>query len=356
MSSTFISAEEARKGARNNLLIHQEINGIEEAILKAVDEYKYDVKVTSGTPMTTVSKILSVEVTDAGSGYSTANAIVTVDHPTGTNANIVAEVQNGVIVSYNILNGGTGYDPVSATIDMTASGDGNAILQPVVNNGVITQINILSGGSNYQVSDTIVFVHPTGINASAEITAVNPGGTIQSVNLISGGQDYGTINPELVVTHPTGHGATALISTNNGVINSVTVLNGGVGYTQIKPTAVAVDTTGVGAELTVNMDADTIGSIDVVAGGSNYTTSTTIEISDIQNSSGSGATAIATVQQSENPVDTTKYYNVYRKTESDRAVSEQFNTIVTYFEDLGYNIQLIENPDSPYTIAWYILW
>lgn len=356
MSTSFISADDARKGARNNLLIHQEINGIEETILKAIDDYKFSTVVSSGTPMTTVRKVESVEVTSGGSGYSVVNAIVSIDHPLGINASITPNVENGFIKSYTINNGGTGYNPISASIDMTASGNGNALLQPIVLDGVITQINILSGGSGYSVSDVISFVHPNGTGATAEIVAVNVGGSIISVNLTSGGQDYGTIYPELVVDHPTGNGAKGTVVTNGGVITDILVTNFGVGYTPVNPSATVMDSMGVGSSLKVNLSSGSVESIDVVSGGYNYTESATVVITDVQGGSGSGATAEVTVTESENPVNTKDYYDVFVKQSSDRAIQDQFNAIIAYFENLGYTIKLIENPDTISTIAWEIFW
>jgi hypothetical protein len=58
-NNVFITASQARLGARNNLIIHEEIRDIEYAILKAIDLGQLSVKI-SNTQMTFVTDYYKV--------------------------------------------------------------------------------------------------------------------------------------------------------------------------------------------------------------------------------------------------------------------------------------------------------
>ena len=54
--------------------------------------------------------------------------------------------------------------------------------------------------------------------------------------------------------------------------------------------------------------------------------------------------------------DSTDYYNVYYSVVTNETKLDQINVVKKYFTDLGYNVQITENPLTENTIVWTISW
>ena len=52
----------------------------------------------------------------------------------------------------------------------------------------------------------------------------------------------------------------------------------------------------------------------------------------------------------------TDYYNAYYSITTNATLLDQINYVKKYFTDLGYNVQITENPVTENTIVWNIAW
>jgi hypothetical protein len=52
----------------------------------------------------------------------------------------------------------------------------------------------------------------------------------------------------------------------------------------------------------------------------------------------------------------TDYYNAYYSITNNETILDQINYVRKYFVDLGYNVQITENPVTENTIVWTISW
>ncbi len=196
MSDTFLTASEASKIASTNKVVLREINLIQEKILDAVHNCSSDGICLTGSLCT----------------------IVEGDTPM---------TYYGSVSGITVTNGGTDYFPVVATASFTGSGTGATADLTVNESGAITDVTVTNGGTGYTTGGS-----PGGQIAS--ITITNPG--------TSGG--YLTSTTSIVITDPTGTGATATATAEFGDVVSITVDNPGSGYTD--PTVTIVDSGGDG--------------------------------------------------------------------------------------------------------------
>jgi hypothetical protein len=350
----FLSAEEARNCGRDNSVIFQEICSIQAAILAAVDNKKFEVVVKDGSPMTSVNEIVSVTVTNPGSGYSTFSATASVVHPNGTGALIDPIISGGTIIGFNITDGGTGYEPIEATANAAALGNFDAEVQLIISQGRIAQANIVLPGTNYLVGSAIPIIHPTGVNGVVTVASVDINGAITSLSIDNVGEGYETIVGSIDVDHPTGAGFSAIPVVENGIVNDVFVSNGGLGYGDLGPTVELVNPTGTGAIFDVTLDAGTISAITVVEGGAGYSDPTDIIINDAPSGTGINATALTTVDAGE--YSSVDYYNVWMNNTTSAELSDQLDQVKKYFQKLGYNIRIEANTMTSNTIQWHIYW
>lgn len=353
-NTQFVSAADARKNGRNNPIIFGEICAIQNAILLAIDEKKLEVTVNDNSPMTKINEILDVFVTNGGSGYSIFQATATISHPTGAGASVIPVVTGSVITDFVISAPGSGYEPIRPEIDATGQGNGNAEIQLIENNGMIVQANIIYGGTSYAAGFALPVSHPTGSNANIQISTVDAGGTITGISIINPGQNYNTIVATVQVNHPVGNGFEGIVEVVNGQVTNVVIASEGIGYADLKPTAVATGTAGSGAELEVTVSAGMVVAINVIQGGSGYNELTGVTISDYFTGPGTGATAIPQVDTSvSNSLD---YYMVWSGQTTDRAISDQLDQVVKYFQKLGYDIKIEVNPNTQNSLQWHLMW
>lgn len=353
-STCFITADEARSNARDNSLVFQEICAIQQAILAAVDAHAFEVIVADGSPMTSVNEIQSITVTNPGSGYSTVDATASVVHPVGLGAVIEPIISAGTVTGFNIVAGGSGYEPVLATADASGIGNGDAQVQVLAANDQIAEANILVPGTNYSVGFTIPVSHPTGVNAIVTVSQVDLNGAITELTITNAGTGYDPIVGSIDVVHPSGTLFDAIPVVTAGVVTGVFINNGGQGYGQLKPTVTLIDPTGSGATFDVTLSADQIASIQVVTGGAGYTDPTLVQINDIPGGAGANATAVAVVDGSE--YSSVDYYNVWQGLVTDNALQDQMDSVIKYYQKLGYNIRIETNTNTSNTIQWHIFW
>lgn len=363
---SFLKSNDARSLARNDMLLWTEICAIQKAILTAAGNGELETIVNDGTPMTWVSGIASVTVVNGGADYFPVAATSTINHPTGVGAVVTPIVTGGVISGFTIANGGSGYQPLSASIDMTGSGNGDASIAPVVNQetGAITNLIVLTPGTGYVIGDAVPAVYPTGSTGTAfvaTVSAVNGAGGVLSVTVTEEGTGYETVYATVEVQHPTGGLFEGTVLTSGGVVTGISIQNGGVSYNTLLPTAAIVDATGGGAVLEIleaDITAGVIQNINVVDGGYGYSQSPTVVITAAATSSGAGATATATTVADPNNYGITApfYYDVLSGQRSDRVRAGQIEFVQDYFTALGYNIRAQVNPNTGYTMQWWIIW
>ena len=349
----FLSAADARQCGRNSSVIFSEICAIQQAILTAIDNKKFEVVISDNTPMTAVNEVLSVTVTNPGVNYSLFAASATVDHPNGIGAIIEPIITAGTVTGFDITAGGTGYEPIAVLANATALGNGLAEIQVISLDGAITAANIVLPGLNYLQGSTLPLIHPNGVNGVVTIANVDLNGAITELVITNAGSGYETIVGDIIVTHPEGAGFAAIPITTAGEVTGVAILDGGLGYATLSPTAV-VEGVGTGAILDVTMAGGNITAIDVLEGGSGYDNTTTVVISDAPGGPGVDATALAAVDTLE--YNSVAYHNVWMGQETSVEITDQLDTVKKYFQKLGYNIRIEANTITSNTIQWHIFW
>lgn len=367
---SFLKSNDVRSLARNDLLIWTEICAIQRAILLAAADGELETIVNDGTPMTWVSGIASITVTNGGAGYFPVVATATISHPTGIGAAVTPIVTGNAITGFTVTNAGSGYEPLPATIDMSGLGNGDASLRPIVDEttGEITSVLILDTGTGYTVGDPVPALYPTGSTGlafAATVAMVNANGGIISVNITEGGTGYQTVYATVEVQHPIGTEFEGAVITSGGEVTGVSIQSGGFNYRNLLPTAAIVDTTGGGAVLEIT-ESDIVGGviqeIQIVSGGYGYSQGATVVITpatDINDDPvGSGATATAAVAADPDNYGTTApfYYDVLSGQRSDRPRAGQIEFVQDYFTALGYNIRAQVNLNTGYTMQWWIIW
>tara|TARA_B100001109_G_scaffold254874_1_gene255811 strand:- start:12835 stop:25032 length:12198 start_codon:yes stop_codon:yes gene_type:complete len=111
----------------------------------------------------------SVQITNAGSGYGSADILNYDNQPlfdvkAGTNAEVSVVVDNGKIKEAVVTNEGFGYDaPPTLTLFSDGSGSYGKIV-PVVRDGKLVDVRIANAGIGY-TGNIIVGVRPSGLNA-----------------------------------------------------------------------------------------------------------------------------------------------------------------------------------------------
>ena len=361
---SFIKATDARSLARNTTLLWNEVCGIQEGILAAIDAGAYEATIADGTPMTQVNEVQSVTIVNGGSNYFPVEATATIVHPNGINGSVIPVVNGGVITGFTVAVPGTGYEPVESTINMTGVGNGDAVIVPYVDSaGGITAYAVTTPGTGYVIGDIVPAVRAagTGVDFVATVNSINGTGGVLTIDITTNGTGYDAVVATVTITHPNGAGFDGAVNVTSGVITGVTILDGGVSYNILYPTATVTSATGQGAVLDIgatDITAGVIDSIQVTDGGYGYSTTDTITITAAQTSSGSSAIASPVIDPDLNDWGTNAplYYNVVSGQSSDRVLTDQIEFIQDYFTALGYNIRAQVNPATANTMQWYIIW
>ncbi len=381
--SGFPSASTMEQLATNNAVVWEEICMLQQAILAAASQCqtgggKFCTTVGGTTPMTFVTGVSSVTVDDPGAGYFQDVPAVSFVPPigsAGTGATATLTTNGGNILSVTVTNGGTGYEPIPATMSVSSFIGTNAILQPLVNAiGQVVAVNIVNPGTGYTTADTVIATravapNPAFVDAVFQIASVGITGEILSVIVMNPGSGYedsvttvqivSTLNSAL--PYPLGTAFQSTVLTNgSGVISGVVISNTGYGYSTMSPYLVISDP-GTGAITKVNLSTDTVGTITVTSPGTNYTQTAT---GTVFNPSTAGlpnppvTSAVVSINVNQNTFGTTPtlYWQVWAGTVTNKPISAQLNTVLSYFKGLGYTISIQSNPATGNTIQWKICW
>lgn len=129
------------------------------------------------------------------------------------------------ILTVTVTNPGSGYS--QDTVTVTIAGGSSAEAEATVIDGVITAITVTAGGTNYVDGETPVTISG-GEGSGAEATATVVEGVITAITVVKGGKGYTT---PTVTIGGAGEGATATATATNGLIESITVTKPGYGFT-----------------------------------------------------------------------------------------------------------------------------
>lgn len=207
------------------------------------------------------------------------------------------------VVSVAVSNGGSGYTVAPAVVFATTNGSG-AVATANLTGGVVTSITVTTGGA-YNGSTTASFAGGVGgtgavagaVTLGSPVTAGTGTTTGQLTAIARTNAGSGYTSPPDVTIGGVGTGATA-IAIISGPISSVTVDNVGSNYTTA-PTATLTPSTG-GGSLRVLLTASTVASVTPVLGGTYLTANPipTVTLATPTGHTGSGATASARMSAS----------------------------------------------------------
>ena len=223
--------------------------------------------------------VTDIDITNPGSGYTTATVVITDPTGFGNGATATAYPEKNKIVDYLITNVGSGYTTANVTIDgdgfhatatatitaggvtdivitnaghsytyatMTITGDGTgATAEPRLSGYPLLSVSFANDdarGKNYQLNPSVTIVEDGfgivldngtlggGTPVAASIsTALSTGNTIQSVTLATPGADY-TAAAASFVNFGDGNSADLFLATEPSSILAVTVTNAGRHY------------------------------------------------------------------------------------------------------------------------------
>ena len=143
--------------------------------------------------------ITGINITNAGSNYTTASA--TVISNTGSGAVLTPVIRlNGGIQSITISNGGHGYN-VGDTVQITGNGSGATAAVGNTASGVITLITVSPQGSGYTFADIAVNTS-TGSGARLAPVINQSTGAMTGINIYSGGTGYSSSDTITITNNP----------------------------------------------------------------------------------------------------------------------------------------------------------
>lgn len=379
----FPNAASMQQMATNNAVIWEEICKIQQAILSASSQCQVGggqmcTTIAGSTPMTFVSGVNSVTVTTPGANYFQDQPSLVFVPPLnssaiGATADIITN--GGNILQVTITNGSSGYQPIPSTLSVSSVAGINASLQPLVNAaGQIVSVNILNAGSGYTILDSVIATRAVApnafyVDATFVVASVSLTGQILAVIVTNPGSGYqdsitttkivSTANPS--IPYPLGTGFQADVLTDSvGVITQVVITNTGYGYAALDPYLVITDP-GVGATTKVNLNEDLVSSVTVLTPGTNYTPQATgnifnPNISDSPYGTLIPATVVINVSINTFGTNPQLYWQTWAGVTTNKPISTQLNTVLSYFKGLGYTIAIQSNPATGNTIQWKICW
>ncbi len=135
-------------------------------------------------------------------------------------------VSIGNVLSLNVTNGGTGYSNAIGVATIGGAGTNLTVDTTIA----IPTFTLTTAGTGYSVATNVATTGGGGTGLTVNITSVNPStGAIQGLSINSPGLGYAAA---AVITINTGSGTAQITLTtlSNGVISSLAVNNGGSGY------------------------------------------------------------------------------------------------------------------------------
>lgn len=315
-SGSFLSATDAQTGSRDYSTIFKEICAIQQAILLSVSNHTRIATVpnmTSSSPATYAWQAVAVPKTNVnGTVYlqtappssAFAGDIWISPSPTGTIWHTAAKAATTFALTTTYANGTAG---VGATL--TATANGAIILDAItlsvndrilVKNQTLPQENgIYVVTATGDISNPFVLTRATDLDAPSEV--VNAAIFVENgtVNSNTGWIVSSAVN--VMGTDPLLWGI--LVTTTTGLL-----------YTKIY-TNTAPLTTDVITPMTTVADANSDGKPDSYI-----------------------------------------YYDVVNSIITDISIQDQIDYVTKYFTDLGYTVQLLNNPATNSTLQWKITW
>lgn len=184
-------------------------------------------------------------ITNEGAGYSTSNPpTITVSEPNAQTAIGTAVVSaGGTIISISLSNAGTGYT-VAPTITVGTAITSTAVAIGTTGaGGIIAGIQTVSVGLGYSVAPTLTFPNPPAIGVGIGTTAtaiatIDSVGSINSITITNPGFGYTSSQSILISSPPAYTTATAIATTDFGSVNNIVITNPGSGYTSSNPPSV----------------------------------------------------------------------------------------------------------------------
>ena len=373
----------------------------------------------TGTLTTNGGIVTGITITSPGAGYQPIPSTLSVTSLAGTGAVLTPYVNaNGAIISINIVSSGLNYkvnDVISATRAVTPvistttststttlsngfpcecrcgrwedyrmydSGSGTNQSKGWWNsNGIYVQAyydqyhnHNQRYGREYNCygCDCGTNSHNTTapvIDAVMVVTAVSSTGAILATSILNGGTWYqpATASVRIVSTlspstgYPVGTGFLGGVTVDSsGYVIGAYINNGGAGYVTLYPT-LTINDSGTGAVTSVSIINGAVTSISVTSSGSNYTTSATGIVKNpitapLPNPPVNPAIVNINVNANTYGTVPNQYWQVFQGTSTSCALSDQMNSVISYFKNLGYSITQQTNPITGNTIQWYICW
>ena len=233
------------------------------------------------------SSLTDILLTNQGNGYLYPPSVTL----SGGNSSVTATAMSylaswGSVVGISTLTSGTGYVD-QPTIQIVAEGAGATA-------GVITYttvgLSINNAGTDYHAGDLLSISGGSGIPTTALIVSVDSSGAILAANIA---------NPGAYTTLPTLTGAATTVMPGGGTgatinltmgIYSIAVSSGGSNYSA-PPLIIVNDPSGVGVAASAILVGGNVNSINITNPGYGY-----VGVTSITLTSGSGATAVASLQ------------------------------------------------------------
>ncbi len=218
---------------------------------------------------------ITVVVTEAGSGYTSAPHIALTDDVFTAPAPVTAAATIRVD-RIDVLHGAAGYAALpSVTVADTAAGAGATATATTLDaDGALTAIAVGATGGGYTAPT--VTIDPAGAPAEGSATVDPVDGSIDSVSVTSPGAGY-AVPPAVTITAPGAHmepfeTATAVAELATGAVNAVTVDAPGYGYTTpVVSFSPASTATAVASGM--------VDDLTIVDGGSGYVNQPIVEFS-----------------------------------------------------------------------------
>lgn len=221
----------------------------------------------------TTGAIKRFDLTDGGSGYTSAPTVnILSPIAGGAGAEATATIARGV-TSVSVVDGGTGYtEPPTITV----VGDGSGASVTPVMAGYIGSIVVGLAGDGYvhPVAEIEQPTDPNGTQATATVTVVN--GSITAVDVVDPGSGY-TTEPAVFIVDPDSEASTAAVRAHvvMDTISAIDVETSGAGYTHAT-ISIPAPVSGTPASAIAAISGAVTG-VELVAPGSGYVTPGGIE-------------------------------------------------------------------------------
>lgn len=302
--------------------------------------------------------VINFVIDNPGSGYT---AIPTVTVSNGSGATAEAVLSPTTLGNIIVTAGGSGYSSANVII----SGGGASVDATAIANiagDSVANIVITSSGVGYTSLPTITIIGDgTDAEASAELTPTE----IASLTLLTQGSGYNT-PPSVTIS-----GAASAISRLSSTgIEKIIITNQGQNYTSDPFVYIIPGSNQTGTPVAPVMTVQrgySVSSIGITSSGDGYQSSPSITMAAPQIYTGVQATATASIGAGLGTFILRPYYESrdYFKAWKNQTLSnnqlsrpyiERMDTVISYFTGLGYTINRLTNPATGNTFIWKIQW